>query len=132
LTTTHDGGRIFNLDASGGLPALVAAMLLGSTLDTLTVLPALPAEWERGCVTGLRARGGLVVDRLAWDPSGCTLTLRRLPEASWLAPADGTLLAAGRTFTASVGPGATLDGRRLRVGEQAVALRLDWTADVAT
>jgi alpha-L-fucosidase 2 len=132
LTTTHDAGQIFNLDASGGLSALVAAMLIGSTLDTLTVLPALPAEWERGAVTGLRARGGLVVDRLEWDPSGCTLTLRRLPEASWLAPADGTLLAAGRTFTASVGPGATLDGRRLRLAEQAVTVRLDWTADGAT
>lgn len=44
LTTQHDAGRIFTLDASGRLPGLVAAMLLRSTADSLTVLPALPAE----------------------------------------------------------------------------------------
>src|SRR5690606_27476857 len=37
LTSRHDAGRIFNLDASGGLPAVVAAMLLSSAVDTLTV-----------------------------------------------------------------------------------------------
>ncbi|QTE30966.1 glycosyl hydrolase family 95 catalytic domain-containing protein [Pengzhenrongella sicca] len=133
LTTTHDAGQIFNLDASGGLPALVAAMLLGSTGDGLTVLPALPAAWPRGTVTGLRGRGGVVVDRLAWEPSGCTLTVRRLPAAAWLAPAHGTLLAAGRPFTASVdGPGARLVGDRLHLGERPATLRLDWAADGAT
>jgi hypothetical protein len=124
LTTTHDAGAIFNLDASGGLPALVAAMLLGSTVDSLTVLPALPDAWAAsGSVTGLRARGGLVVDRLAWDPDGCTLTLHRLPAAAWLAPSEGVLLAAGRPFVA---PGTELHDGRLAVGEHPSTVRLEW------
>ncbi len=48
LTSRHDAGRIFNLDASGGLPALVAAMLLGSDAGSLAGLPALPVAWARG------------------------------------------------------------------------------------
>lgn len=128
LTTTHDAGAIFNLDASGGLPALVAAMLLGSTADSLTLVPALPQAWRTGSVTGLRARGGLVVDRLAWDPDGCTVTLHRLPEAGWLAPAAGVLLRAGRAFTT---PGTPLVDGRLAVGTQPVTARLTW-ADPTT
>lgn len=124
LTTTHDAGSIFNLDASGGLPALVAAMLLGSTADSLTLLPAVPAAWPSGGVTGLRARGGVVVDRLEWDPAGCTATLRRLPAAGWLAPAGGVRLAAGRPFVAA-GP-AVADGR-LVLSDRPTTVRLSWT-----
>lgn len=126
LTTTHDAGSIFNLDASGGLPALVAAMLLGSTADTLTLLPALPAAWPAGSVTGLRARGGVVVDRLDWDPDGCTATVRRLPAAAWLAPAGGVRLRAGRPFAAS---GTAVRDGRLDLGEDARVVRLDWTGN---
>ncbi len=98
LTTRHDAGRIFNLDASGGLPALVAAMLLGSTADTLTVLPALPESWPTGRVTGLRGRGGVVVDVLEWDGSSCALELRRLDAAEWLCPDGRVRLLPGSGF----------------------------------
>lgn len=101
LTTTHDAGAIFNLDASGALPAVVAAMLVGSTSDTVTLLPALPRDWPSGEVTGLRARGGIVVDRLRWDEHGATALLRRLPEAEWLRPAAGTRVIAGPGFSLS-------------------------------
>lgn len=124
LTTTHDAGAVFNVDASGGLPALVAAMLLGSTGDDLTALPALPGAWPRGEVTGLRARGGVVVDRLAWDPQGCALTLRRLPDARWLAPAGGTRLRAGRPFTAA---GRALAGAHLHLSAEPTTVHLTWT-----
>ncbi len=123
LTTTHDAGSIFNLDASGGLPAVVAAMLLNSTVDTLSILPALPREWRRGSISGLRARGGIVVDRLAWDDDGCELTLHRLPEARWLRPD-------GRVRVRSPHP-FVIDGRpasddTIVVAEHPVTLRSEW------
>lgn len=125
LTTRHDAGRIFNLDASGGLPGLVAAMLLGSTEDSLTVLPALPAAWPRGSVTGLRARGGLIVDRLEWEPGRASLTVRRLPGAEWQAPAEGTLVRTLRPASVRV-DGAQAEEARVRFGLEPVHVELEW------
>ncbi|WP_374954073.1 glycoside hydrolase family 95-like protein [Rathayibacter sp. AY1B5] len=127
LTTRHDAGRIFNLDASGGLPGLVAAMLLGSTADSLTVLPALPAAWPRGSVTGLRARGGLIVDELSWEPGRAVVTVRRVAGAEWLAPAAGTRVTAGRAAVLRVDGSAVLDGR-VAFGSEPVRLELEWPA----
>ena len=99
LTTTHDAGSIFNMDPSGGLPALVAAMLLSSEEDTVTLLPALPDEWaEQGKVTGLRARGGIVVDQLEWAGGGGSVRLRRLEEAMWLRPDRRLRIRVGSPF----------------------------------
>lgn len=124
LTTTHDAGAIFNLDASGGLPALVAAMLLGSTSESLTLLPALPTAWPEGVVTGLRGRGGVVVDRLTWDRAGCTATLRRLPAARWLAPPDGLALGAGRPCEVA-GPAVTQG--RVHLTDRPTTVQVRWT-----
>jgi hypothetical protein len=121
LTSRHDAGRIFNLDASGGLPAVVAAMLLSSTVDSLTVLPALPDAWPSGGITGLRGRGGIVVDRMDWDETGCTIELRRLAEAAWLNPEGRMLVRCPRPFTVDGGP-----ERVLRAGDSTL-LRLRWT-----
>ncbi|WP_277621590.1 glycosyl hydrolase family 95 catalytic domain-containing protein [Clavibacter michiganensis] len=128
LTTRHDAGRLFNLDASGGLPALVAAMLLGSDAGSLAVLPALPAAWARGSVTGLRARGGLVVDRLDWDPDGAALVVRRVPGADWLAPAGGTELRLPRAASVRVDGREHPAGERIAFGEDAVRVELAWLA----
>jgi hypothetical protein len=58
----HDPGAIFNLDISGGLPAVLTYMLIQSTVDEIELLPALPAEWPDGEIKGALARGGFVVD----------------------------------------------------------------------
>lgn len=73
--STHDGDSIFNVDASGGLPAVVIEMLVQSQPGSLTILPALPASWPSGSIRGVRARGGVLVDELTWDADGATVSL---------------------------------------------------------
>ncbi len=127
LTSRHDAGRIFNLDASGGLPGLVASMLLASTEESLTLFPALPESWRRGGITGLRARGGIVIDRLEWDEEGWTAHLRRLADADWLRPDGRVAIRAGRPDGAGRAPEPAAE-IVVPAGE-AVTLRRRWQDD---
>jgi alpha-L-fucosidase 2 len=54
------------VDASMSTPGFMAEMLLQSHLGEIHLLPALPAAWPRGSVTGLVARGGYRVD-MEWN-----------------------------------------------------------------
>jgi alpha-L-fucosidase 2 len=83
LVSTHNRGAIFNVDICGGMPAVVAAMLVGSAMATpggppgrLHLLPALPAAWPTGSVRGLVARNAVTVRHLAWTPDGVEAVLK--------------------------------------------------------
>lgn len=67
LVTTHDPGYIFNLDLSGGFPALIIRMLAYSEPGMISLLPALPSVWEKGSIEGLLLRGGITVNSLKWN-----------------------------------------------------------------
>ncbi len=76
FTSYHDPGEIFNVDISGGLPAVVTEMIVQSSMNEIKLLPALPEKWSEGSIKGVRARGGFVVD-MEWKdsrPASVTVT----------------------------------------------------------
>lgn len=56
----------FQIDGNLGGPAAITEMLVQSTPDEITILPALPQQWASGSLRGIRVRGGGKVD-IAWQ-----------------------------------------------------------------
>jgi len=64
------------VDLCGGFPAIILKMLAESQPGRIDLLPALPRQWSTGRVEGIRCRGRIEIESLAWSPEQLEVTLR--------------------------------------------------------
>jgi hypothetical protein len=76
LASMHNHRSLFNMDISGGMPAVIIKMLVASDVGRIQLLPARPAAWPAGRIEGVLCRGAIEIQSLQWDPNHVAVTLR--------------------------------------------------------
>lgn len=68
ITCHNPGPRIYNLDSTFSMPAVLMEMLVFSEPGMIELLPAIPQDrFIRGTLKGVKARGGITVEQLHWN-----------------------------------------------------------------
>ena len=75
MVTTHNPHELFNLDLSGGFPAVIMKSLVYSEPGMISILPACPPEWKSGEIKGVMLRGQITLESLAWTEKEVRIAL---------------------------------------------------------
>jgi len=74
LASTHNDRSLFNMDISGGMPAVIIKMLVASAPGEIRLLPAVPSAWPSGTIEGVLCRGQIEIKKLHWEKGRILLT----------------------------------------------------------
>ena len=75
LASMHNAKSLFNMDISGGMPAVIIKALVFSDPGRIKLLPAVPAAWPNGEIQGVLCRGEIEITSLKWDPNQIQVSL---------------------------------------------------------
>lgn len=75
LASMHNHRSLFNMDISGGMPAVIIKMLMASEPGKIKLLPALPKEWPDGKIEGMLCRGQIEIKSLQWEKDHIIVSL---------------------------------------------------------
>ncbi len=75
LASMHNHKTLFNMDISGGMPAVIIKMLVYSDPGRIKLLPALPSVWQQGEIKGVLCRGQIEIKSLKWENEKILVTL---------------------------------------------------------
>ncbi len=75
LASMHNHRSLFNMDISGGMPAVIIKMLVASDPGRIQLLPALPSAWPSGAIEGVLCRGQIEIKRLTWNGTRVAVSL---------------------------------------------------------
>jgi hypothetical protein len=89
LASMHNHKSLFNMDISGGMPAVIIKMLVASDPGRISLLPALPPAWPKGEIQGVLCRGQITITTLQWDQGTVKATLVSGKDQTILAEAMG-------------------------------------------
>ena len=67
LASMHNHKSLFNMDISGGMPAVIIKSLVASDPGRVKLLPALPPAWPEGEIQGVLCRGQIEITSLKWE-----------------------------------------------------------------
>ncbi len=75
MASMHNHKSLFNMDISGGMPAVIIKMLVYSDPGRIKLLPALPSSWPSGEISGVLCRGQIEIKSLKWDKKSIRVSL---------------------------------------------------------
>jgi len=76
LASMHNHKSLFNMDISGGMPAVIIKMMVASEPGKISLLPALPSKFQTGSIEGVLCRGHVEILRLSWDKQKITVRMK--------------------------------------------------------